>query len=261
MFETLWRFRYFIWASIIGELRARYARSRLGLFWSILHPLAQACIFALVLSELMGARIGGVDSKVAFPIYLMAGIAAWGLFSEIVNRCLSIFIEYAGPMKKIAFPRLCLPMIVFGGALINHLLLLAAVLIVFLFLGHLPGHAWLALPIGIALIAMFGFGLGVLLGVLNVFSRDVGQVTGVVLQIWFWLTPIVYTADILPKHLRWLAVVNPMVPLVRIYQDALLFNRWPEAATLVVPTLVALGLLGLSFVLFWRASAELVDVL
>ncbi|WP_245430807.1 ABC transporter permease, partial [Rhodoplanes roseus] len=195
IFVALWRYRYFILSSIRGEFMARYARSRLGLLWSVLHPLAQATIFAVVLAEILGARIPGTDNKAAYPIYLMAGMSAWGLFSEIVNRCLTVFIEYSAPLKKIAFPRLCLPVIILGSALVNHVLLLAAIAVVFLFFGQLPGLAWFLLPIGTVLIAMFAFGLGIMLGMFNVFSRDIGQVTTVVLQIWFWLTPVVYTRE------------------------------------------------------------------
>ena len=200
MFSALWRYRYFILSSIRGEFMARYARSRLGLLWSVLNPLAQATIYAVVLAGIIGAKLGGVAGSAAYPIYLMAGLAAWGLFSEIVNRCLTIFIEYSGPLKKIAFPRLCLPIIVLGGALVNHALLLLAIAVVFVFFGELPGLAWLVLPLGAALIAMFAFGLGVMLGMFNVFSRDVGQVMSVVLQMWFWLTPIVYTNDMLNQQ-------------------------------------------------------------
>lgn len=261
MFSALWRYRHFVYASILGELRGRFARSRLGLFWSILHPLAQATIFALVLAEVLGAKLGGVANKAAYPIYLMAGMAAWGLFSEILNRCLSVFIDYAGTMKKIAFPRICLPVIVWGNALVNHVLLLAAIAVVFLFFGHYPGVAWLVLPLGVALISMFAFGLGVMLGIFNVFSRDVGQVMSVVLQIWFWLTPIVYTRDIVPEWLRWLVNLNPMVALVSIYQDALLLNRGPDWTALALPAGISIALFLMSFALFRRASAELVDVL
>ena len=126
MFSALWRYRYFILSSIRGEFMARYARSRLGLLWSVLNPLAQATIYAVVLAGIIGAKLGGVAGSAAYPIYLMAGLAAWGLFSEIVNRCLTIFIEYSGPLKKIAFPRLCLPIIVLGGALVNHALTVPA---------------------------------------------------------------------------------------------------------------------------------------
>jgi lipopolysaccharide transport system permease protein len=261
MFAALWRYRYFILASIGGELKGRFARSRLGMVWSVLHPLAQATIFALILAEVLGAKIPGIENKAAYPIYLMAGIAAWGLFSEIVNRCLSVFMEYSGSLKKIAFPRLCLPVIVWGGALINHLLLLAAVAVVFLFFGHMPGMAWLVIPLGIVLISMFAFGLGLILGIFNVFSRDVGQVFTIVLQMWFWLTPIVYPHNIVPAQLRWLLDLNPMVALVGVYQDALLYNRWPDLSVLAMPFTLAVILFGFSFLLFRRASAELVDAL
>jgi lipopolysaccharide transport system permease protein len=261
MLTALWRYRHFILASILGEFKGRFARSKLGLFWSVLHPLAQAAIFSLVLAEVLGARISGIDDNAAYPIYLMAGLAAWSLFSEILNRCLTVFIDYAGALKKIAFPRICLPVIVWGGALLNHLLLLTAIAVVFLFFGHYPSSSWLALPFGVLLISMFAFGLGVILGVLNVYARDVGQVLSVVIQIWFWLTPIVYVRDIVPEHLRWLIDINPMAALVLIYQDALLFGRWIDRSALVVPTLLALALFVASFVVFRRASPELVDAL
>ena len=261
MLEALWRYRYFVLASIAGELRGRYVRSRLGLVWSILHPLAQAAIFALVLSQVLGAKLAGVEHAAAYPIYLLAGIAAWNLFSEILNRCLTVFIEYSGTLKKIAFPRVCLPVIVFGSALLNHALLLLAIAVILLFFGLLPGTAWLALILGSVLISIFAFGLGVMFGIFNVFSRDVGQVVSIALQLWFWLTPIVYPMTILPEHLRWVLELNPMVPLVGIYQDALLLNQWPNPAQLVYPALVASCLFILSFLLFRRASPELADAL
>lgn len=262
MVLALWRYRHFILASIIGEFRARYVRSRLGMAWSILHPLAQAAIFALILAEVLGAKLPGIGDKAGYPIYLMSGIAAWALFSDIVNRCLTVFLEYSGPLKKIAFPRLCLPVIVLGSAITTHALLLVAIAVVFgLSFRHPPGVAWLVIPFGAVLIAMLGFGLGLTLGIFNVFSRDVGQVTAVVLQLWFWLTPIVYPAAIVPSHLRWLLDLNPMVPLVGIYQQALLHGGWPDLSTLIVPFGVAVVLFGFSFLLFRRASAELVDAL
>ena len=258
---SLWKFRHFITSSIRGELKRRFARSNFGALWFILHPLAQSAIFALVLSEVLGSRLPGVPNKAGYAIYLMAGMAAWGLFSEIANRCTVIFIEYASVLKKISFPRLCLPIIVGGSTLLNHIFLLVAITVVFLFFGQIPGAAWVVLPIGMLLITAFAFGLGVLLGIFNVFVRDVGQVFTVVLQIWFWLTPIVYTATILPKSLNWLAVYNPMAPLVRVYQDAMLYNTFPQWETLIIPIILSTTLCFLSIVVFVRASADLVDEL
>ena len=257
----VWAYRNFILTSIRAEFKARLARSRLGAAWFILHPLAQAAIFAIVLSEVMPGRLPGVDDKGAFAIYLIAGLAAWSLFAEIVNRCMTVFVEYAPTLRRIAFPRLCLPVIVGGSALINHGFLLVALVIVCALLGHSPGIAMAAIPIGIALIALFGFGLGVFLGVLNVFSRDVSQGFAIVMQFWFWFTPIVYSVEILPTQFRFIAEFNPMTPLVAIYQQAVLHNRWPDFYSLLAPVVLACALAVLSFTLFRRASADLVDAL
>ncbi|MBR7801485.1 ABC transporter permease [Undibacterium fentianense] len=258
---SLWRFRHFMLSSIQAEFRGRFARSKLGALWMILNPLAQASIFAIVLSEVLAAKLPQIESKSAYAVYLMAGTAAWGLFAEILNRCTNVFIDYANTLKKIAFPRLCLPLIVGGSALLNHLLLLAAILVVFAFLGHPPNLAWLVLPFGMLLIVMLAFGIGILLGLLNVFSRDVSQVMGIVMQLWFWLTPVVYTANSLPERFQFLLAINPMTALVRIYQDALLLGRVTSGSTLILPGLFALGLFVFSFWIFRRASADLVDAL
>ena len=258
---SAWRFRHFIFSSIRGELKGRFARSGLGAAWFILNPLAQATIYALVLSKVLGAKLGGVDNEAAYAIYLMAGVAAWGIFSEITTRCLTIFIEYGNTLKKISFPRIALPIIVFGGALINHALLLAAVVVVFAFFQHYPGPEWIAVPIGALVAAAFAFGLGLLTGVLNVFARDIGQVMSVVMQIWFWMTPIVYTVDVLPDGMKAVIEANPMTPVVRLYQDALLYHRWPDFGALLYPIGISLVLIAMAIIVFRRASPEIVDAL
>lgn len=261
MLRSLWQYRYFVLSSIRGELKGRFARSYLGGLWFILHPLAQSLIFSVVLAEVMQARIPDMDNSAAYPIYLLSGMAAWGLFAEILNRSMTIFIEQAPALKKIAFPRICLPVIVWGGAIINHLLLLLAIAIIFVFFGHYPGIAWIYLPIGIALISALAFGLGVFLGILNVFARDVGQVMMVVMQLWFWLTPIVYVKNVAPESIHAYIDLNPMTGLVTIYQDALLLNQAPEIGSLIPALIVAGMAVTASFVLFRRASPELVDAL
>jgi lipopolysaccharide transport system permease protein len=257
----VWTFRNFVLTSIRAEFKARLARSKIGVAWLLLHPLAQAAVFAIVLSEVMPGRLPGVETKGAYAIYLIAGLAAWTLFAEIVNRCMNVFVEYSATMRKIAFPRLCLPVIVGGSALLNHSFLLAAVLLVAAAFGRLPGIALVAVPLVALVIAALGFGLGVFLGVLNVFSRDVSQVMTIVLQFWFWLTPIVYVADILPERFRVVTEANPMTPLVTAYQHVVLLGKWPDWSSLAFPAGLAFLLLIASFSLFRRASADLVDAL
>lgn len=262
MLRAVWAYRNFILAAIKGELKGRFARSKIGAAWFILQPLATALILALVLSEVLAAKLPGVTSKGAYAAYILAGTSAWGLFAEICNRCTGVFIEFASPMKKIAFPRLCLPVIVGGTALLNHLILLAVVCVICtLFLGINPGIAWVALLPGMLLILVFAFGLGVLLGVINVFVRDIGTAFGIVLQLWFWLTPIVYPVSIMPEHFKWISSVNPMTPIVAIYQNAILLDQFPAWATLLYPAFLATVLCLVSFTVFKRASPELVDAL
>ena len=261
MFEAVWKFRHFIIASIRGEFKSRIARSYVGAGWFILQPLAQALIFAMVLAEGLGARLPNSSNKYDYVVYVLSGMAAWGFFSEIVNRSLNIFIDFGPTLKKISFPRLCLPMIVLGSALVNHCMVLLASLILFCVVGHYPGWAWLAVPLGTVLLAAYAFGIGLIAGIFNVFSRDVGQTVAVLLQIWFWLTPIAYPPDTLPAGMRWILNYNPLVPVVQIYQDALLRYQWPQLSNLVVPTIIATALLSMAFVLFRRAGPEMVDAL
>ena len=258
---AVYRYRHFVTSSIVNDIKARFARSRLGALWVILQPLAQVAIFAIVLSEVLAARLPGVESKFGFAIYLTAGLMAWSLFSEIVLRSSTVFIDNANLLKKIAFPRVCLPVVVAGSALVNNAMLFVAILVVFALLGHWAGIAVVYLPVLVAVTTVFAIGLGLLLGVLNVFVRDVGQVIGVVIQLWFWLTPIVYPANIIPEQFRKIVEFNPMTHVVGGYQDVLLRNHAPDLSGLLMPLTVGLVLMAISFVLFRRASAEMVDVL
>ncbi len=260
-FSAIWNFRHFIISSVKSEILGRFARSKIGALWMILHPLAMALIYVLVLSEVLGAKIGGIENKAAYAIYLMAGISAWGLFSEISLRSLNVFIEYGSALKKIMFPRICLPVIVWLGASINHLILLVVIFFIFILYGHMPTIHWLALPLGFLLLSAFGLGVGILTGVLNVFSRDVGQFMTVVFNLWFWLTPIVYTKEILPDAIAPFMQLNPLVAFVAIYQDAMLYHRWPNWTSLIGPSILVVVIMTLAMIAFRRASPELVDAL
>ncbi|HKW80598.1 MAG TPA: ABC transporter permease [Casimicrobiaceae bacterium] len=262
-FVGAWRYRHFILSSIRTEFRARFARSKLGGLWMIIHPLAQAAIFALVLAEVMGTRlpVAAAGGRFAYAMYLLSGMLAWSLFSEIVTRCLTVFIDNGNLLKKMLFPRINLPLIIAGSALINNLLLLLAILLVFALVGHFPGPRLAWLPLLVLVTLLLALGVGLLLGVFNVFVRDVGQVVPIALQLGFWFTPIVYTPDIVPKDLRALVELNPMTPIVQGFQNIMVFDRPPQLAALAWILALTLLLLSAALVLFRRASAEMVDVL
>jgi len=261
MFLAVWHYRHFILSSIKNDLRSRFARSKLGALWMVLQPLAQVAIYALVLSRIMAAKLPGIDNRYAYVIYLMAGMIAWSLFAEVVTRSLTMFVDSGNLMKKMAFPRVCLPIIIGGSSLVNNLLLLVTAIGVFLLIGHPPTLAMLWLPLLIGINLAFGLGIGLILGVLNVFVRDVAQVMTVVLQLLFWLTPIVYMPSIIPDRLRAVLEFNPMMHMAVAFQDVLLYGRAPGMAGMLVIATAAVILLLFALILFRRAAPEMVDVL
>lgn len=261
MLVSIWRFRQFIISSIRTEFRARFARSRLGGVWMIINPLVQIVIYATILSGILSARLQGVDNKYAYAIYLSAGTLAWSLFSEVISRCLNIFIDNSNLLKKLVFPKICLPMIVSGSALVNNILLFASIVVIFALLGHMPTLGFVWLPLLMAITMTMALGLGLILGVLNVFIRDIRQVVPVILQVWFWFTPIVYMPTIVPEAFRnWLAL-NPMYHVVKAYQDIMVFGHSPNLTGLGGVFVFGLLLLAFAFRLVRKANADLVDMI
>jgi lipopolysaccharide transport system permease protein len=262
MARAAWRYRHFVVSSVANEYRARFARSKLGGLWMIVHPLVNAAIFAIVLAEMVRARLPGMaGDTTAYAMYVSAGMLAWSLFAEVLTRCLNVFIDNASLLRKLYFPRVCLPVIAAGTALTSNVLMFGAILVVFTILGRVPAASTAWIPLLTLVPLALGLGLGLLLGVLNVFARDIGQVVPVLLQLAFWFTPIIYVPELLPGYVRPLLQLNPMTPVVQSYQAAMLGNGEVHWQALAVIAAVAAVLLALTLLMFRRASHELVDSL
>lgn len=261
MLRALWAYRGFILGSVKREFQSRYQNSLLGAAWTILNPLAMIVVYTVIFSQVMKARLPGVESTFAYSIYLCAGLLTWGLFAEIASRAQGVFLENANLLKKLNFPRMSLPVTVVTNAVLNFAIVFSLFTVFLLATGNFPGWAYLALVPVLGLLVLFAIGLGVTLGILNVFFRDVGQFFTIFLQFWFWLTPIVYPATILPERVQGWLGFNPMARVIGACQDILVHGRWPDWWRLF-PVLV-LGLLLCAFALrlFRRHSGELVDEL
>jgi lipopolysaccharide transport system permease protein len=259
--KSLWNYRGFILGSVNREFQSKFRNSILGASWAILSPMAMIVVYTLIFSEIMRAKLPGVDSGFAYSIYLCAGVLTWGLFSEIVTRAQNTFLENANLLKKLSFPRLCLPIIVVANAMLNFLIIFGLFTIFLLVTSNFPGLVYLALIPVVAIMMLFAIGLGISLGVLNVFFRDVGQFFGIALQFWFWLTPIVYPISILPEALRPLMSYNPMVILITSCQDILVSGKWPVWQSLVPVTVLALSLCAIGLWMFRKHIGEMVDEL
>lgn len=260
--KAITSYRQFLLSSIKRDLIHRFAASKLGGLWSILNPLTQVLIYALILSNVLHSKLGSHVGKYDYAVYLMAGMLAWNLFSDILGRCTELFVANANLLKKVAFPRILLPLTVVGSSAVNNLILLTVMFIIFAILGHPFSSTLLWLPLLMMYTIVFSAVLGVMLGVLNVFLRDLGQVIPIVLQVLFWFTPIVYPINIIPtKYVAFLSL-NPMFELVSAYHDVVFYGRAPQHVQFLEFFPFFLGVLFL-FVLFLfrRAGPEMVDVL
>jgi lipopolysaccharide transport system permease protein len=262
MLRVLWAYRGFVFGSVKREFQLKYRNSLLGAAWTVLNPLAMIVVYTLIFSQVMQAKLPGVESTFAYSIYLCAGILTWGLFAEIVGRAQNIFLEHANLIKKLAFPRMTLPLIVILSASVNFAIIFGLFLLFLAVTGSFPGWSVLAMVPVLIIQVAFSVGLGITLGVLNVFFRDVGQFFGIFLQFWFWLTPIVYPASVLPESLqRVLPTWNPMAPIIAAYQGIFVTGQWPDWSTLKMPAVVALVLCAFGLRLFRRRAGEMVDEL
>ncbi|HLX29239.1 MAG TPA: ABC transporter permease [Casimicrobiaceae bacterium] len=261
MLRECWEFRDFILASVKRDFVSRYLGTQLGFFWAVAQPLAMIAIYTLVFANIMRPALPGHPSRFAYSIYLCAGILSWQLFSDLLNRSVGVFVRNANLLKKVNLPKLSLPIIVALSGLSNFAVVLVIFLAFLVAIGAFPVHAILALVPLLVLVVAFAVGLGVLLGTINVFYRDVEQSTAMLLQFWFWLTPIVYPGRSLPGFLGAALEWNPMWPIVGFAQSIFVEDRVPPWSTLVYPALVAIALLLLGLFAFRRLSGEIVDEL
>lgn len=259
--RAVWNYRGFVVGSVKREFQTRYRNSLLGGAWMVLNPLAMIIVYTVIFSQLMKARLPGVDNGLAYGIYLCAGVLTWGFFSEILGRSQSVFLENANMIKKLSFPRICLPLIVVLNAGVNFAIIFSLFLGFLAVTQNLPGWTLLGVVPVLLVQILFSIGLGIILGVLNVFFRDVGQFVGIFLQFWFWFTPIVYPLSILPEAVRPLVAWNPMTALISAYQTIFVYDRWPDWSSLWPVALAACVLCVLGMRLFRKRAGEMVDEL
>lgn len=252
----LWRYRHFILGSVARELRSKHTRSLLGSAWLLLAPFSMILVYTLVFSRIMHARMPGTTDPFAYSIYLCAGSLPWQWFSELLTRNINIFVDHGGLIKKSTFPRMALPAIAFLSSACNFLLVEAIFLLFLVVIGSFPGWPILWVIPLLLVQSLFAASLGLALGVLNVFFRDVGQAMGIVLQFWFWLTPIVYPANALPEWAHSLLYIwNPVAGLFGGYQRIFLgqgaplwITLWPLAIVTIISLLLAM--------IFYRAGRD-----
>ena len=206
-------------------------------------------------------RIAELPSGFGFAIYLCAGLIPWLSFSETVTRCTNSFVGNANYLKKLAIPEQVFVAQDAGSSFLSLMIGMALLVAICCILGHYPAWSWLTLPLILILLQGFGFGLGLLLGVLNTFFRDISQALGLIMQLWFWATPIVYTEDILSARIKEWMILNPVYFFVRTLHEVIVEKVWPDLNALAVMVSLALSLPLLGYLVLRKLRPEIRDVL
>jgi ABC-type polysaccharide/polyol phosphate export permease len=244
----VWARRDLVWTLASRDARARYQQSILGIYWTILNPLATAAVFTVVFSMIAGVPVG----QTPYAVFVLCGLAPWSFFANTIVNASGSLIGMAGLLTKVGFPREVLPLAAVLARLVDLAVSLAVVLLVLAWYGLPLRWTVLLVPLPLAIEIVFVLGLGLLLGAANLFYRDVNQLLGVALSLWIFLTPVVYPLDRVPASLRpWIAL-NPLTPVVTVFRDLILGTGAPDLSPLLPAAAVSLVVFVLGYALFKR---------
>lgn len=250
-----------IWQLTKRDFSERFAGSVLGSTWAMIWPLVSLFIYIVIFGRIMGGRLPGNSAIYAYGVYAASGLIPWVAFSTTVARSSSLFVDKRNIISKINISLPSLLLYVNLSETITFLISLV-LLFLFLFLGeNRISERILLLPFIFYLQQLFAFGLGLLAATLNVFVRDLKEVVGIVLQLWFWFTPIVYVQDILPDLVKNIIVFNPAYVLIESYHRIFIFQEPIPLKGLLLMTLLTHGLVFFSYFTFRRLQKDLRDFL
>jgi len=234
----------------------RYKQTVLGVLWAFIQPFVQIVVFSVIFG-----RFARMDSEgLPYPVFASAGLLPWQFFSETLNRSSTSMLQSAGLVTKVYFPRLIIPIAAAGGCLVDFAVSLSILAGLMAYYGVVPGvSAILVVPL-IFLTLLAALGGGILLSALTVSYRDFRYVIPLCLQVWLYMTPVVYPARVVPAGWRELLFVNPMAGLVEGYRSALLgtpliWSHWIAAA------ISACFLFGLGVAVFQSREKAFADVI
>lgn len=218
------------------DLVDRHSASVLGAAWTFILPLINILIFTLIFSRLMGMRLSGLGQDLGpygYSIFLVSGLLAWNCFSSTLNRVTQVFHEKAHLIGKVRLSLWSLPVYILLSETVLYVIANTFFLGFLILIGFdLPVTMLWWLPIFLVM-QLMAYAVGLVCAILSVFLRDIKEVVGVVLQIWFWLTPIVYVPDILPESALRLLMLNPFFHVANAFRDTLIGAHAPNLLALL----------------------------
>ena len=248
-----------LWELSKRDLWERYSGSSLGALWSIIYPIVTVFIYLIIFTNIMGARLPGSSNVYSYGIYLVAGVIPWTAFANTVIRTCTIFLDKRNIISKIPVDLNFFPIYIVISESVIFFITFSIFFIFLLLTSYVFTPLLLMIPVIFVLQQFFGYALGAILAILVVFIRDIKEVINVIFQFWFWLTPLVYSIDILPDFVKPLETINPAYWFIGGYQQILNYQKMPDLYPLMFLVLLTLFLMVLKIKLMQLFERDIRD--
>lgn len=254
-FKELITYKELIKNLVVRDLKVRYKRSILGIFWALLEPLLLMILFTVVFSLLLRIQVE------KYPVFVLCGILPWSFFSTSLSYSTGSIAENAPLIKKIYFPREIIPLTVIISRLVNFLLSMGLLFIFLIAFKIGLTYNLVYLPLILSVQLVFILGLSLFFSSLNTFYHDVGFILQFFLFGWFYVTPIFYPVTMVPERYLSLYMLNPMASIVHSYRNVLFHAIPPDFSYLLISFLISALCLLVGFCVFHRLELRFAEVL
>ncbi len=259
--RALWQYRELLYFLVWRDIKVRYKQTALGVAWVVLQPVISMLVFSGLFGVLLKVPSGGVP----YPIFAYTALIPWTYFSSSLTRSSTNLVDSANLITKVYFPRLVIPLSGVLSGLLDFAVAFVMLGILMLFYRIAPTAAAILLPLFLLLAMLTALGFGLWLSALNVRYRDIKVMVPFIVQIWMYLTPVVYGSNLIPERFRWLLGLNPMTGVVEGFRWALLGRHLADAQApgpiFAVSVLIALIVLFTGAIFFRRTERTFADII
>lgn len=248
----MYRYRELIWALAIKELKIRYKRSVLGFLWALLNPMLLMLVLTVVFSTIMSFNIPH------YAIFLLSVLLPWTFFTQCLSYAVESIVGNGELIKKVRVAKLVFPVAAVVSNMINLLLSMIPLVFIVLVMRH-PFHiTWFYLPVPMLALTIFTLGGTFFFAAANVYYRDVAHILQIVLQAWFYVTPIIFSIDFFPAKYRWIFKLNPIQYILNGFRLSVYYGLLPSAQSIIVSFICAFAALLIGFGIFQRHQNDFV---
>lgn len=252
-FRDTYRYRELIWALALKELKIRYKRSVLGFLWALLNPMLLMIVLTAVFSTVM-AQMQISD----YAIFLLSVLLPWTFFSQSLAYAAESIVSNGDLIKKVKVAKLVFPVAAVVSNMINLLLSLIPLILIVAVMRHPFTLKWFYLPVPLLGLTLFTLGATFFFAAINVYYRDVSHILQILLQVWFYLTPIIYKLEIFPARYRMYFKLNPLQYFFNGFRLSVYYGLLPTWQSITVSFVVGFGALYIGFSVFRRKQDEFV---